>query len=324
MGREVWATYSVKDHFDRRALAADIMLFDRLVFPVPQKADFQYQGSDPSGQPTVQWSRNPAEWARWEKEHWAPESQESLLTTIGPVVRKVPWDAPHQEQWRTEFTKATAGQVPEYAFAATRTVLTQGLPAYVTGVEAMGPAYRSVEQLEKELGVSTEGVPTKLPAAALSAVLGWELVVPDDPRLSNDELLKETVAFVTGDADFRHHRSEFWNWQQGFLKDGVTDQESINKAVDEMRQRLADQQAAARRLPMKQAVRYAFRIGAPGLGLAAVFAGPAGVIALGVAGVFLTCAEIAAEKWVLKEPQQENEPSPTAFVHDVHRHFGWV
>jgi hypothetical protein len=36
MSTEVWATYSVEDHLDRRALAADIMLFDRLVFPVPQ------------------------------------------------------------------------------------------------------------------------------------------------------------------------------------------------------------------------------------------------------------------------------------------------
>ena len=34
MSREVWATYSVKDHLDRRALAADVMLYDRLVFRV--------------------------------------------------------------------------------------------------------------------------------------------------------------------------------------------------------------------------------------------------------------------------------------------------
>ena len=36
MSHELWATYSVKDHCTPRALAADIMLFDRLVFPVPQ------------------------------------------------------------------------------------------------------------------------------------------------------------------------------------------------------------------------------------------------------------------------------------------------
>ena len=36
MSQELWATYSVKDHCTPRTLAADILLFDRLVFPVPE------------------------------------------------------------------------------------------------------------------------------------------------------------------------------------------------------------------------------------------------------------------------------------------------
>jgi len=38
MSQELWATYSVKDHRTPRALAADIILFDRLVFPAPEIA----------------------------------------------------------------------------------------------------------------------------------------------------------------------------------------------------------------------------------------------------------------------------------------------
>jgi hypothetical protein len=39
MSQELWETYSVKDHRQPRLLAADIMLFDRLVFPVPETAE---------------------------------------------------------------------------------------------------------------------------------------------------------------------------------------------------------------------------------------------------------------------------------------------
>jgi len=313
MSREVWATYSVKDHFDRRALAADVMLYDRLVFPVPQTPDLQHA--------PVAWSRNPDEWKRWEKEKWDPEAQESLLKLIEPVVRKVPWDAPHQKEWRKEVTNE-AGKYVRSGFEATKTILTHDLPAYVTGINAMGPAYRSVGQLEKELGVSAAGTQKKLPPSALGAVLGWEILVPDDPKLSDNKLLADAVAFVTDDKDFRNHRTAFWDWQQKYLKDGVTDRESIEKAVRDMRDLLEAQKSAAKKMPIKQTTRYAFRIGGPGLAFAGLFFGPAGAVVFGAAGVVLTCAEIAAEKWFLKEPQSPNEPNPAAFVTDLHRHFG--
>jgi len=322
MSREVWATYSVKDHQNRRSLAADIMLYDRLVFPVPQTADPQFDKVDPTRTWPVIWSRNKVEWKRWEDEKWTPEAQESVLKLIEPVVRRVPWDAPHQEEWRKEVAEAAEQHLPGYAFNATRTVLTRDLPADVTGVDAMGPAYRTVEQLEKELGVSTDGTRKKMPASALSAVLGWEVLVPDDPRLKDDELLKEAVTFVTENKEFRLHRSAFWDWQQQYLKNGVTDRESIEKAVKDMRELLELQKAAAKRMPFEHATRYAFRIGAPGVALAGLFCTPAGTIAFAVGGVVLTCAEIATEKWFLKKPETPNAPLPTAFVTDLHRHFG--
>jgi hypothetical protein len=299
-----------------------MMLYDRLVFPVPQTPDLHYDKADPTQHGPVSWSRNPVEWKRWEKAKWDPEAQESLLKLLEPVVRKVPWDAPLQNEWQKEVTDEAGKHLPGYAFEATKTVLTRDLPAYVTGVNAMGPTYRSVEQLEKELGVSPAETRKKLPASALSAVLGWEILVPDDPKLSDDELLGEAVAFVTHDKDFRVHRTAFWDWQQKYLKEGVTDRESIEKAVKDMGDLLEAQKSAAKKMPMKQTTRYAFRIGGPGLAFAGLFFGPVGAVAFGAAGVVLTCAEIAAEKWFLKEAQGFNEPTPTAFVTDLHRHFG--
>jgi hypothetical protein len=63
MSREVWATHAVKDHLHPRALAADIMLFERLVFPVPEVPDLRFEEADPTSRGPVVWSRNPAEWA---------------------------------------------------------------------------------------------------------------------------------------------------------------------------------------------------------------------------------------------------------------------
>jgi hypothetical protein len=43
---ERWATFSVKDHTDTRALVADLVMYDRLVFPFP------------SDDMTREWDRN--------------------------------------------------------------------------------------------------------------------------------------------------------------------------------------------------------------------------------------------------------------------------
>lgn len=105
------------------------MLFDRLVFPMSQVSDLRYDLADAVSRGPVVWSRNPAEWARWESQKWNPGAQESLLELLEPVVRNVPWDVAHQEGWRKEFSQKTAEtELPGYAFVATRSVLTRDLP----------------------------------------------------------------------------------------------------------------------------------------------------------------------------------------------------
>ncbi len=90
MSHELWATYSVNDHLTPRRLAADIMLFDRLVFPVPETAKIPGRPDQPG---PVEWTIDPAEWKRWEeaKPSWKPAAQQELLKLLAPVVRKVPW-----------------------------------------------------------------------------------------------------------------------------------------------------------------------------------------------------------------------------------------
>jgi hypothetical protein len=326
MSKELWATYSVKDHLDPRGLAADIMLFDRLVFPVPETPRI---GGDPTVRGEVEWTINPEEWKRWEEvQKWDPASQKRLLDEVlKPVIRKVAWNstAPLYDEYRTEAAKLASQNVPDYAFVASRTVLTRDLPAYVTGVEALGPAYRTVEAIERDLGIRRAGKQTQLPQSALATVLAWQFFAPDpkDKKFSSpEELLKEAVAFVTGDPDFKKHRTEFIKWQQEFLSEGVTDRDAIDRAVKDMGELLENAQRAAAKLTVRKVARYAFRVAPSLLTLGLAAAGVVGGIAAATGGVFLSLGGIAVEEKLFKAAEQ-GTPPPAAFVYDARRHFGW-
>ena len=56
---ELWGTYAVSDHLRRRAFIADVLLFDRLVIPIPPPNDTK-------------------ELRRWHEMGWRPERQRRL------------------------------------------------------------------------------------------------------------------------------------------------------------------------------------------------------------------------------------------------------
>jgi hypothetical protein len=326
MSHELWATYSVKDHYMPRAFATDIMLFDRLVFPVPEKAEVD---GYPIGPGPVTRERNAAEWERWKNEHSDPAGQARLLEWLDPVIRRLPWSSeiPLHEKYRAEAAKLAARELPDYAFQATRTVLTRDLPAYVTGVAAVGPAYRSVEEIRCDLNIRASG--EGLPGGTLAAVLAWEFFAPDpdDMRLTDEQLLKESVAFVTGNTEFQRRRTAFIDWQQRFLRPGagggplVTDAESVRRAVEEMSDLLADANKASNRLTLRKVARYAFRL-APYIVSGVAIAHGVPPIWPVVGGGFLGLGSIAVEEKLFKSAEETKYP-PTAFVYDAQRHFGW-
>jgi hypothetical protein len=327
VSRELWATYSVKDHLRPRELAVDVMLFDRLVFPVPLVGKFP-DGSDPTKIGPVEWSRNATEWTRWQAEKWDPDAQSRLLELLDPVVRKVPWSGEGQmeEDYRAEAAKLAAKNVPDYAFSATRTILTRDLPAYVDSVPAIGAAYRTFAEFEREAGYNTGTGKRAIPGHTLAMVLASEFIVPkhDDGELTDETLLRETVAFVTDDADFRKRRRAFIDWQQDFLREGETDPESIVRAVEEMRELLNATNQATNQLKIRKAVRYAFRLAPPVVGLAAALAGAGPAFAAGIAGggVFFSAGGILVDEKLFKAAEQPQNLT-AAFVHDARRHFGW-
>jgi len=325
MSHELWATYSVKDHCTPRTLAADILLFDRLVFPVPEIPRPQGPLHAPG---PVDWETNPAEWDRWRRKHWDPEGQARVLGWIEKVVRKLPWsgEGAFHAEYEAEAAKVAAQDLPDWAFYATRTMLTRDLPAYVTGVAAVGPSYRSITQIERALRIRRAG--DQLPGGAVASVLAWEFFAPDPDNLdiTDEKLLRDTAEFAAGDADFRKRRAAFNDWQQEFVREGasgdqpVTDLESVRRAVERMSDLLADARQASERLTVRKATRYAFRLAPPALTLIGLALGWPAVAAGG--GAFLAVAGVTVDEKLFKGAEA-TQPAPTAFVQDAQRHFGW-
>ena len=81
MDVERWGAFSVVDHRNARRLAADVLLYDRLVMPTP-----------------VDWDRE-----RWYKEGWDPEGLERRLEQLGDLAIPATWDVDRQKQWSEKF-----------------------------------------------------------------------------------------------------------------------------------------------------------------------------------------------------------------------------
>jgi len=81
----LWGCYSVADHLADRAFVADLLLYDRLVVPVPSEDDR----------------------GRWE-ERWNPTRQTELLEIAEPFVKRIVWSAPLREQFERGFSPGLA------------------------------------------------------------------------------------------------------------------------------------------------------------------------------------------------------------------------
>jgi hypothetical protein len=92
---EIWGTFSVMDHLRRGAFIAEVVLYDRLVIPVPPDPELAETPEDRA------FAQN--QWQRWEDRKWEPKRQLELLEILRPVAEPIEWDRQHHEQWAKEF-----------------------------------------------------------------------------------------------------------------------------------------------------------------------------------------------------------------------------
>jgi hypothetical protein len=84
MTHERWGTFSVIDHKDAEKLIADVLLYDRLVLPVPH---------------------NEIERNRWENNGWNPEFLEQRLIQLGDLAVQAPWNFERQKEYHRRMSR---------------------------------------------------------------------------------------------------------------------------------------------------------------------------------------------------------------------------
>lgn len=294
MTTEVWGTFSVADHMSAGAFLKEVMLFDRLVVPVPPEDDR-------------------AEHKRWESNGWDPERQARLLSPLEDRVVKVPWDEHRRKSWRLRFA---ANKGVEDAFAATRGELLKGVPDDVTAVQALA-AFSDYKTAVIEMDLQPVKPPGVSGWGRLVCILGREFLVPNDPSHDEVELLKDAIE-LSSDRAFRQKRASLWRWTREFLasRQGIVNTSTIRAAVEEMRDLLEDEQKRARKSKIHVGVQFAFVAASVTVGL---LSAPIAPLSLG--GAFLSIGQFLSDK--LLAPREGTQSSPAALFHDAVKHFGW-
>ena len=231
---EMWGTYSVRDHMFERPFVADVVLYDKLVVPVP---------------PPRESSEHESEWRRWEREGWDPALQERLLAILGERVVAVPWDAELRANWSGDLTKQREAQPLANAFFGTGSTLLARLhrigqlPTHAGAINAVA-TYRRLADLEQAIGLKKLTGTTKLPAGESVAILGRELLVPNSQYYKSDtDLLKAALELS---SETKNRRQAYWDWQQRIFSEEKVSTASIQKSVKDMADLLADERRAVR------------------------------------------------------------------------------
>lgn len=231
MDRPVWAAYSVFDHRGPGAFLADVVLYDHLVVPVPSPHE-------------------PAEWDRWKDEGWDPARQRKLLSILGPLATQVPWNQMRRTSWADSYLKARPAMGSLLSTSLAGEVTANGLfdqiPVFADRLIATSP-YHSLAVLEEDLRIHRLSELDPLPQAAVSAVVGRELLLPKDDSRSETDLLSEAVEVVTNNDDYRNARATLQQRLKQFSRDGATDVASLQAAVSQIKEACDELERAVRK-----------------------------------------------------------------------------
>lgn len=219
---EFWGTYSVFDQMRDYPFVSDVVLFDKLVIPVPPKKPTQEDAS------------------RWK--NWDPDRLEKIRGVLGKdIIKEVSWGQVQHDHWNQTFEKqrssVTGYARKELAGEITASLLLEEVPKHAKGIIAVSP-YTSLDELEKELDIEELDQRTELSGQVVTAVVGHEFLVPDIKGRDELDVLKDVAEMVTKHSGFREKRRLFHSSLQRFIRSGKTDVESVRKAVEVFKREL--------------------------------------------------------------------------------------
>jgi hypothetical protein len=331
---ELWGTFAVDDHLRPRAFVAETILFDRVVIPLPPKA-------------------NDAEHRDWVRAGWQPNRLLEIKDRLGGLAVGVPWTEELRFQWRAEYSGAgrPALQAQVATLAAADAQRIKEAPPDMDG-RALS---RSV--LARKIGTDLDEIADRDllneiraldldPAGTIEVVMGygslakyrsdataaaaqreppgvgpatlfvtWDFLVPEDSTLSDNELLLKAVA-LSSRSDFRDARRRFHEWRSKLAANGVSVAQAraeMNRCLALLNEITAKERRRNRCLTALQAVATA----AP---LADLLHHGGGVA--DAASVLLNLASMSAERLIPHYRVGDRE-SVAALVHDSREAFGW-
>lgn len=313
MLRELWGTFSVRDHLEERPFVADVMLFDRLVLPVPP---------------------DNAEWERWEdpRQGWNPSRQKRFLDVLRAgketekhkeLVITVPWDASRRNTFRDTFTQATAAgfEVDGYRWTAGQLMRDEDVKR-LAAEEAVKPrvvaAYVSREALEEEVVVEEITADEAADEAAgeqrLAIAVGRSFLVPDiegEPSEERDLELLERAVRLTRKDSFRSKRSSYNDFVERAVRERLTSKE----AVAMMDKLLRAYEAEVRRSGIGTRVEQGLLVAATGLTIGGHFFLP-----LWIGSVMVAPVRYLVGRKYQARPASASDPA--AMFHEARRELG--
>jgi hypothetical protein len=300
MARERWGTFSVIDHKNAASLVPEVLLYDRLVLPVP-----------PDDQ----------ERRRWQSKGWAPEVLDLRLEQLGDLAIRASWDLELQKDFRQRMkqlkeTQFDATQMSKEAqeslhYQMTRMILAQTqsrvLPRDVTSVVTVA-AYQSAHDFNTHFVLDKASADSD--RATLGFLLAHKFAVPDD---RDPEKALGKAIDLSNDEEFREHRRKLYAWQDDVIGQGIPPQ----RAIQEMEEMVAKYNQCVERAVKTVYYKFAFAVAAAGLALAAA---PLGAPLAGVAAM---CSLVQFATLDRKPVVDAGESAPAALFHDVKKLGIW-
>lgn len=308
MSIERWGAFSVVDHKDARKLAADVLLYDRLVLPTPPD-----------------WDRN-----RWVEKEWDPDGLEQRIVQLGNAAIAATWDLERQKQWQEKFHALQEdARDMNAALHMTRRVLAEhGRDYRPTGVGAVEvvAAYQSeadFNELDPHGSLASAG-------SMLDFLITQRLAIPEDE--DQEHALKRSLE-LRGDSTFIKRRRRFHDWQRNILSNGVLPAD----AAEELVQLVSEYNDAVRKSKGSFRMETVMLVGGLSFAALAAVAGvaPALVASVGIGAlkgaqvVSIGNAAVGAVLQIARHLRGRKEPDANtgdfsgAMFHQIEDELGW-
>jgi len=290
MRTERWGSLSVADHTDTDSLAANVLLYDRLVLPVM----------------TEQVDRN--ERAYWMDRGWDPSLQTRRLEQLDELAIQRPWDRQRRLNFKSRMAEVLAEQGDAKrmvdAYGTTRQLLAQEqvvkLPKGVEHVDVVA-AYSSGRSLRQDFRFAE--LSPNLSEQAL--LLRRRLAIP--ARTDPEDTLRAAIE-LSRDPGFRKKRADLFEWQAMMA---ALPPQAVVERISDLTQAYNDEVKRAAKTVRK---RFAFTVSGIALGFATgSFIGAAALAALSI----IQFAALDSSPTV-----EAGSARPVAMFHDIRERVG--